>query len=239
MIFSPPEITIRSFSNDQEILDKCFYTNHYKLKGFKEESEEDHPIVLDIGSHAGYFAFAALALGARKVYCFEPYFDNFKILVKNTEILGNGKINYHNLAIFTERAVININDPELQKGLYYDYANLDIDNLDAPFQRTWAIQLKDFLAGLLDEDHLDIIKISIGYAELDILEGCSYGFLERIESICGESSETPERIDIFKNRMKEKGYNEFYLLKDEVEEKYTFWLSRTNINKHFNIEKDA
>ena len=74
-----PEITTRSFTNDQAIFEKVFFDNIYKLKGEKDSNK----IFVDIGAHAGFFAFAALSLGARKVYCFEPFVDSYKVLLEN------------------------------------------------------------------------------------------------------------------------------------------------------------
>ena len=229
---SLPEITIRCFTNDQQILDKCFYANNYQLKGFKEENER--PIIVDIGSHAGFFAFSALALGAKKIYCIEPYFPNFKQLIKNTDIWED-RVAYFNYGIYTKSDTFKFNDPELQNGMFCDYSNIDID-LDRDGLKNDVFPLSVFLQSI-DEPVIDILKISIGYAELEILEN-SFILSDKIESICGETSESPERIETFKNLMKEKGYNEFYISKDPEEEKFTFLLSKTNINKHFNIKND-
>src|SRR5438045_1610892 len=76
-----PELTIRSFTNDQYHLDKVFYANSYNIKGFKDLHKK--PTIVDIGSHCGYFTFAALALGAEKVFAFEILPDNHRVFLKN------------------------------------------------------------------------------------------------------------------------------------------------------------
>jgi FkbM family methyltransferase len=230
---NPPELTLRTFTNDQQILDKCFYANNYQIKGFKEESEQ--PIVVDIGAHVGYFSFSALALGAKKVYAIEPYYPNFKLLQKNISI-NEDRVVLHNFGIYTEYTILKFNHPELQNGIFFDYSDIDIEQNKA-FEKQQVISLDKFLTNYIIEDGIDILKISIGYAELDILENCIN--INAIESICGETSENAERVDQFKNKMKEKGYNEFYISKNPEEEKFTFLLSKTNINKHFNIKKST
>ena len=119
MTVSPPLLHVRSFSNDQEVLDKCFYENNYQLRGHKEE--KDRPIVVDIGAHAGYFTFCACAFGAKKIYCVEPYFPNFEMLLKNGSAIAQGDIVYHNFGISPSRAVYHFNHPEPTNGIFYDY----------------------------------------------------------------------------------------------------------------------
>lgn len=234
-----PEIIVRAFSTDQSQVDKYFYGNCFQLKGFKDEA--DQPVIIDVGAGIGAFAFSSLAMGAKKIYCIEPYFPNFKQLLKNTE-LWEDKVSYHNFGIYTVNDTFEFLDPVLQEGVFYDFSDIDIEAGTNDHQRTYRINktttLDDFIERYVAEDKVDILKISIGYAELDILEKSVLLHGSRIESICGETSESPERIETFKTRMKEKSYAEFYVAQNKEEEnKYTFLLSKTNIDKHFNIQK--
>lgn len=231
-----PEITIRAFSSDQSSIDKYFYENIFQIKGFKDESEQ--PTVIDIGAGIGSFSFAAYALGAKKIYSIEPYLPNFKQLLKNTESVGN-KIAHYNFGVYTEDDIFEFYDPTAQNGIFYDFSNIDIvkeQDGSLPYHIGQVITLNRFFKHYVTEQ-IDILKISIGYAEMDILENCSE-LSNWVESICGETESTPERIEQFKSRMREKGYNEFYIapMVDE-ENKFVFLLSKTNIDKHFNIKK--
>ena len=227
-----PEISIRAFCTDNAQIDKYFYSNLFQLKGFKEESEQ--PIIIDVGAGIGSFAFAALAMGAKKIYCIEPYFPNFKQLIKNTE-MGEGRTELFNFGIYTSNDTLKFNHPELQDGIFYDFSDIAIDEA-RPYLVNKVTTLDDFIEKYIDDlEKIDILKISIGYAELDILEK-SVLLEGKAESICGETSEPKERIDLFQGRMKEKGYNEFYIAQNEDEEKWTFLLSKNNIDKHFNIK---
>ena len=78
-----PEITLRTFTDDQYILDKIFYANNYRLKNFTEGDND--VCVVDVGAHAGYFSLLCLLRGAKKVYSIEPFADNFRVLYKNLE----------------------------------------------------------------------------------------------------------------------------------------------------------
>ena len=116
-----PEIITRSFSNDNYVFDNVFFNNCYKLKGQKEK----HPIVVDIGAHAGYFAFTALTLGARKVYSFEPYIDNFNLLLKNCYNPNfTGKFTPYQLGIYTSSILGKFDAPKLVYGVYFDLSGI-------------------------------------------------------------------------------------------------------------------
>ena len=43
-----PEISLRTFTDDQYVLDKVFYANNYRLK---QLPEKEKVTVVDIGSH--------------------------------------------------------------------------------------------------------------------------------------------------------------------------------------------
>ena len=77
-----PEITIRTFSNDQYFLDKAFYSNYYRIKSIGEGS-----LVVDIGAHVGAFSFSCLIRGAN-VFAVEPFHDNLRLLMQNTRYFG-------------------------------------------------------------------------------------------------------------------------------------------------------
>jgi len=224
-----PSLNIRCFSSDQSDLDKCFYSNHYQLKGHKQE--EEFPVIVDIGAGAGYFSFATWAFGAKTIFAVEPYSPNFKQLLKNTESIPY--INCYNLGIYTKEDLINFNHPEIQDAIFYDFSNINIENGKEGVVNK-VVTLDTFLDDYV-RMRVDVLKISIGYAEIEILESST---LNNVESICGEATGvSPEQAEQFKNKMREKGFNEFYVAKNADEEnKITFLLSRSNIEKHFNVK---
>jgi FkbM family methyltransferase len=73
------EFTFRPFSQDAGVLRDVLFGNEYGLPdGFGRDD-----VVIDVGSHVGCFAVAALSRGAGKVVCYEPDPDNFRLLCKN------------------------------------------------------------------------------------------------------------------------------------------------------------
>ncbi len=227
-----PSLIVRQFTDDQFILDKVSYSNSYQIKGFKTES--DQPVVLDIGAHCGYFCFLAYAMGAKKIYAIEPYLPNFKMLLKNTESIPN--IVQYNLGTYTSDDVFKFYDPIIEKNIFYNFSDVEVsDNNSDTHHICQVLSLSNLFANYILE-RVDILKISIGYAELDILESC-HDLGNWAESICGQTRDiTPERINEFKRKMLEKGYNEFYIAPDQDENSFTFVLSKTSISKHFNIK---
>src|ERR1039457_3739787 len=108
---NPPQIAIRSFSDDSYFLDKVFYSNSYRIKGFKDKDKA--PIVVDIGAGPGFFAFTVLALGAKKVYSIEPFIENYKMLLKNTGDIP--LVVQHQLAISNDNNSLRLAYPTQDK----------------------------------------------------------------------------------------------------------------------------
>ena len=110
-----PEITIRTFTDDQYVLDKIFYANNYRLKTFPE----DKPItIVDVGAHTGYFSLLCLLRGAHAVYSVEPFSDNFRILIGNLEAF-NERLTALKMGVYTESKFANITYPEPENSFFY------------------------------------------------------------------------------------------------------------------------
>lgn len=78
MIFRPGTL-------DKWIYDKVYTYNEYKIV---EEIVKDK-VVVDIGSHCGYFSRLCLDMGARKVYAFELDKENYNISKENNKDYSN------------------------------------------------------------------------------------------------------------------------------------------------------
>jgi FkbM family methyltransferase len=226
-----PVIHIRSFSDDQYWLDKIFNTNSYRVRGFKKE--EERPIVVDIGAHCGYFTITSLALGAKRVYSFEPYLDNFKMLIKN--LSENPFAIPHLISISKDNSGLKIGHPKSEKS-FINYSNLQPV---APSNETLGYFCpSDTLSKILDvycgkETSIDILKINIGYQERDILKEAN---LSKVQSICGETVLEPEHIPTFKSEMLNKGFiNSHIISVQEEDNKIFFIFSKSEIEKYYNI----
>jgi FkbM family methyltransferase len=178
-----PKLTVRSFSDDQFILDKVFYSNAYMLKGMK--NVETQPVIVDIGAHCGYFTFAALALGAKKIYAFEPFIENYKILLPNIEAAEFGKIIPYNFGVYTAEGVLPFAYPEVEKA-HYRFSDINIDVKGESDNHHMGVCLTlDYILNKIIREDVDILKINIGYAEKEILFGSKLLAL-RVNNICLE-----------------------------------------------------
>jgi FkbM family methyltransferase len=227
-----PTLSIRSFSNDQYLLDKVFYANHYRLKGFKEG--ENQPVVLDIGAHAGYFTFAAVSLGAKKVFAIEIHPDNYRALAENT---AHGsvveKVIPLNFGVYTENCTLTFAGGGMVDGIYYDFSEIRLDVVTSPMYHMPAFTLDRILSEYVREN-IDILKLNIGYAETDILLGSKL-IDSRVKAICLESGDDAIKLNDFIKKMKEKGFKDSLIHKIPEEEKTLILLARDKVEQFFNI----
>lgn len=223
-----PIINIRSFTDDQYWLDKVFYTNSYKLRGFK--INEKRPIVVDIGAHCGYFAFTALSIGAEKVYCVEPFIENYKTLLKN---LGdNSAVISHNIAITNNIGFTCFEYPLPEKGtLLFGFPGNCNDN---SFKKcvVSTCTLDNYISNIVNSQ-IDILKINIGGQEKDILLSSN---LDSIQSICGETIIESEHIAEFKAKMFGKGFIKSHIsYSKEEQNKISFIFSKVDIESYYSL----
>jgi FkbM family methyltransferase len=226
-----PEIIIRSFSNDQAVFDNVFFDNYYGIKGDKEHAK----IVCDIGSHAGYFAFTALSLGVKKVYCFEPYIDSFSVLLKNCyNHTYLGRVTPYQLGVYPSSIVGKFSPPQLIDGLYFDLANVGLaaDNKENHYPCqcvTLDSILKDFCFG----ESIDILKINIGYAEKEILLGASVALQNNVKSICGEVTCDELEFMEFKKALGLRGFINCVSSPSRTQGRVLFRISQIPLSNNF------
>jgi FkbM family methyltransferase len=221
-----PLLTLRSFTNDQYVLDKVFYSNYYKLRGFKENG----PVVLDIGAHAGYFTFAALSLGASKVFAFEPFLENYKTLLKNIEQADSEKVIPFQHGIYSSPAIINFNYPKVSEGLYYDFSEIDIEKEGKTYP-SQCYTLDQILKSFVSE-HVDILKLNIGYAEFDIFSGSALLDIQ-VSNVCFEVESSDEKLKSFQEHMQGRGWKISSIPIPEEQHRFTVFMSRDDLNKFF------
>jgi FkbM family methyltransferase len=226
-----PEIVTRSFSNDQSHFDRVFFDNCYQLRGRKKD--EAGTIVVDIGAHAGFFTFAALTLGARKVYSFEPYIDSFAVLLKNSYNPNYvGKVTPYQLGVYTSEMVGKFSAPALKDGLYFDFAEIGMTTSDESFYPCPCVQLSTLLNTFCFGEQIDVLKINIGYAEREILTTCDSTLEQRVNAICGEISANELELTQFKIAISLKGFKNF-VSKPSTEGRFLFQASQSPLSDNF------
>jgi FkbM family methyltransferase len=228
-----PLLKIRSFTNDQYVLDKVFYSNFYRMNGFKEN--EKKPIVMDLGAHAGYFSFLALSLGAKKVYAFEPFTPNYQMLLENIGNVPFGQTIPYQLGVYVSEVCLTFNFPDLTNGVYFDFSNIGLDrNPSNPqFCKCCMIPLDTLLQQYVGET-VDLMKISIGYAEMNILSMSSQ-IETMVDNICGEIALDDAGQTRFKTLLENKGFKDVAFYPTQGEEgKILFHASKRAREEMFN-----
>jgi FkbM family methyltransferase len=219
-----PPLTLRSFTNDQYCLDKVFYSNFYKIKGFKSNA----PVVLDVGAHAGYFAFAAVSLGAARVYAIEPFIENYKVLLKNIENLDD-KIIPHQLGVYPHNAVIKFNYPEVSEGLYYDFSDLKVEQEGRGYN-VLCVPI-DYILNNIVKENIDILKFNIGYGEGEILRSSKF-LKDKVKSICAEVP--VDNAEFVVSQLQFDGYQEVKTFEADEGRKLVL-ASKTELKDYFTV----
>jgi FkbM family methyltransferase len=223
-----PEIILRSFSDDQYTLDKVFYSNFYRIKQF--EAEQDS-VVVDIGAHCGYFSMLCAMRGAMKIYNVEPFSENYKVLLKNSESFKEKAQNLK-LGIYTEERLANLAYPKFENNFFYfSKANL---NPEAELFDINPLITLDSLLKFIKEDEIDLLKINIGYAEIDILK--TSNLITKCHYICGETTSNNEEMTAFTDVMRGKGFEDtFFAQSPKSEDQFIFLLAQNKCEKMFEL----
>ncbi len=226
-----PKLTTRSFSNDNYFVDNVFFNNYYKFKGEKNSNR----VVVDIGSHIGTFSFTALLLGAKKIYSFEPFVDNFALLLENT--YNNhfvGRVTPHQVGVYTEKTLGLFSTPEFINDIYFDFASVGLVSKDKNYYPCSCVTLDDILETYCYGESIDVLKINIGYAEKEILLN-SVVLTKNVKSICGEVEGDANSMLDFKKELGIKGYMNFHSLTPNPLGRILFWASKPPFSENFII----
>jgi FkbM family methyltransferase len=228
-----PEITIRSFSDDQYTLDKVFYSNYYRIKKFrdKEEDKNEDQVVVDVGAHCGYFSMFAAMRGATKLYNVEPFIENYRILLKNTQSF-DGHVENLKLGIYTEDKLGHLAYPK-NEGNFFFFSKANLDAEADLFDLNSFVSL-DTLLKTIKEDKIKLLKINIGYAEMDILKSSNY--INKCEFVCGETKGDNEKLSTFADEMRGKGFQDSYFaLAPDTEDTFIFLLAKNKCEEMFDL----
>jgi len=177
-----PEITLRSHSSDQFLIDRVLYSNSYRINNFLPDST-----IVDIGAHIGAFCINAQLRGAGKIYAFEPFQNNYEVLVKNLYQMCRNYRSYK-LGVSETSGFFPMADPDLINNTFYNTADVKISEKGNP---EYFCRLDEILSVIPEKIYL--LKISTPNL-IEVLENSNKLFL--CENLCFEldSKENSEEI---------------------------------------------
>jgi FkbM family methyltransferase len=166
------------------MIDEIWAYRKYDYFGFRVSPGE---VVVDIGANIGTFSlYAAKVCGASRVFSFEPFVDNYRILRKNVEQNQLHGVTCVNQAVAGSRGVRTLRldsiDPgshSLVSGSFERAVEVDCCTLDDVFDR-FAL------------NKIDYLKMDCEGAEYEILENAAPR-LEKIGRISMETHTTSDR----------------------------------------------
>ena len=126
--------------------------------------------MIDIGAHVGYFSLlgASLVGDEGKIYAFEPEPQNYSLLADNIERNGYKNVVAESKAVSEISGEAQLFISGLDNGSHSIYQNEKRKTTDyVPVQ---TVNLDDYL-GTMGCHHIDLIKIDVEGAEIDVIKG--------------------------------------------------------------------
>ena len=168
-------VVLRDNTYDKWIYDEVYVNNVYEVNDLNPDD-----VVIDIGSHCGYFAKLCLDNGSQNVVCYEPNEENYQLLLKNLSTYQGWKS--HNVAVWKETSnevsFYNYNKSS-NTGLNSFYKSPHINDYEVTNVKT--VSLDDIL---LSYEKVKLLKLDTEGAEYEILMNSSS--LKKVETIIGE-----------------------------------------------------
>jgi len=148
--------------------------NYTRFPGF---SVKDDDIIVDIGAHIGVFSiFAAVRAKNGRIYSYEPFLENFRLLEKNISMNSLSNINIFNLGVCGKERERNL-FVEKDTGGHNLYNNLNLGSREI---RCTTIE------GIFNSNNLDqinFLKIDCEGAEYEILFNTPKDVFKKIDKI--------------------------------------------------------
>lgn len=157
---------VRMPSSDVLIVKEVIGNMEYLREDFRIGFND---IVIDIGAQIGSFSILAASFGAR-VYAYEPFKDNYDLLVKNI-LLNDAFVIPYNVGVMGKTGKRTLYIEELNYGGCNFYNN-SVANPSHKWKPVECITLDD-IYNKEHLDHCDFLKLDCQGAELEILKNFS------------------------------------------------------------------
>lgn len=169
-------INLRTKSTDFFSFVNIWLFNEYGQNQIDFKSTD---VIIDIGSHIGLFAIYISQFNKNgKILCYEPYDENYKILLENIE-----NNNFKN--IFTFNKAVSKKNGEIFLYINKDTAANNIYDKSSNFIKVNSTTLKE----IIDSNHIEkceLLKLDCEGAEYEILMNLDPNIFKKINNIIME-----------------------------------------------------
>lgn len=173
------------------MVDTSNYWDTYALN-FINIFLKENATILDIGANIGsHSIYWAIERNATKVYSFEPLPSTFEILKKNIELNKlEDKIIPYNFGLSDKKS----------KAMLQTYDHTNIGSASFIKDKNGIFELKT-LDSLKIKDKIDLIKIDVEGAEVEVLQGAKKTILKNKPTIVIESFHNKDKVDEILNSL--------------------------------------
>lgn len=213
-----PEITIRSHSSDQFVIDRVLYSNSYRLNRFIPNST-----VVDVGAHIGSFSLASIINGASKVYAFEPSQFNYRVLVKNFSEFSKDFSTFQ-IGVDSSSGFKAMSQPQTISSSFVEFSNLTINTKEDDYKSDMAyfVNLDEIISMI--EEEIYLLKISVPGFESKLLNESRT--LSKVRNLCFEMDCSKEESESISYDIKRKGAFKDVVVEKIGEKSYLFLFSK-------------
>lgn len=176
----------RAGTFDRFVIFETWTLHEYDIKGFKISSKD---IVVDIGAQIGTFAvYAAKKVKRGRVFAYEPFLENYKILLKNKKLNKLKNLKAFNLAVSDSKGKVSFYTSKLNSAAP-SLIKFQDDHLKIK-EKVSAVSLNDvFTKNKLKQ--IDFLKIDAEGSEYKIILGSPKSVLAKIKKIVMEYHVVP------------------------------------------------
>lgn len=164
---------------DMYVILENIHDNHYE---FALDADKN-TLIIDVGAHIGGFSIVAGAKnGKAKIYAFEPFLENFKMLQKNIELNNLVNITPHRQAVASGIDT---------RKLYLDRINTSAHSLNKKNKKSVDVPCTTLDNIFLENNikYCDLLKMDCEGAEYEIISSASAETLKKINKIIMEYHE--------------------------------------------------
>ncbi|MCQ2739648.1 MAG: FkbM family methyltransferase [bacterium] len=178
--------------------------------GIIDKYLKDKSVIIDIGANIGsHTVYWAIERKAKRIYSFEPLPDTFDILQTNIQLnLLNKIVKLYNVGLSDEECRQDIN--------HYDEGN--IGNTIFAKKKGGGFIFKP-LDSFCIKEKVDLIKIDVEGAEVEVLVGAKNTILLSHPVIVIESFNRKQEVDVF---MHEIGYKQIETIRENEDYIYEY-----------------